>query len=518
MTFDLPTLLAVGTDIPAPFRGLPATLAESLDEAIAQATVGGFAVVVADATGLTPLAHAVAKLAEAAPDAAVIVWTVRSGEAEALRALAFGATDFLLAEETGILDAAAFLLGAAGHRRAVRRRQNRTKALGVLPAGPGGFLWEADAHSRFVWFSDGLRGRTDLDAARALGRTFWDLDLFEQPADFWSRLRADISGGRSFRDLLFGLPTRTGGPAALRIEGEARFGPDGTLLGYAGTGTDVTHEVRHSLRLAQVHERLMDTHESLEDFRVRVEEDLRAARVMQEEMLPTPEEIQAVEERYGVAIEAHFETSSELGGDIWGLKPIDDRRFALYMADFSGHGVTAALNTFRLHTVLDTLAADLDKPGDYLQALNRRMAALLPTGQYATMFYGVIDVAEETLCYAAAAAPRPLLADPASGAVRAIDGSGLPVGVTKNVRYETRRVPFPDGGLLFLYSDALLECGREKGRALGRQGVVDLVRDAVRDHGVRVPLQTLLAPFFAGVDRPLSDDLTAVRCLRKRHG
>lgn len=508
-------ILFIGRQLPAAFRKSGARLVSGLDEALAQVASGGFAVAVADALALAPLEHSAAKLAEASPETALVIWTSRTREAEALAAVNFGATDYLLAEETKTADLMPFLATAAARRRAERRFATKAARTSRRQPTPDTWLWETDPQFRFAWFSARFRNRAGLDTGPAHGRAPWDLDRFSQSDEFWDHLRADLAGHRPVRDVLFGLTDEQGNPQAFRISGEARFDADGTFLGYAGHGTDVTREVQHSLRLAQVHERLMDTYDTLEAFRNRVAEDLRASRAMQEELLPRPEDVRAIEQRYGVTIEAHFETSSELGGDIWGVRPIDDSRFALYITDFSGHGVAAALNTFRLHTVLENMVHGMENPGGYMQALNQRMATLLPTGQYATMFYGVVDVRASRLFFAAAASPRPLLADPA-GKVMAADGSGLPLGVTSKVTYETREIAFPPGGLLFLYSDALLECGREKGMALGKQGVADLLQDAVRHHGCDVPLQSVLAPFFARVSPPLSDDLTAVRCFRRR--
>jgi hypothetical protein len=68
-----------------------------------------------------------------------------------------------------------------------------------------------------------------------------------------------------------------------------------------------------------------------------------------------------------------------------------------------------------------------------------------------------------------------------------------------------------------LYSDALLESGWEESRALGRQGVRDLVGGAIAARGASVTLTDILDPFLNRVTRPLSDDLTALMCLRHPH-
>jgi serine phosphatase RsbU (regulator of sigma subunit) len=212
---------------------------------------------------------------------------------------------------------------------------------------------------------------------------------------------------------------------------------------------------------------------------------------------------------------SHFETCSELGGDLFGLQPIDAHRFALWTVDFAGHGISAALNTFRLHTMLDEFPEWMQHPGEYLSVLGARLAALLATGQYATALYGVIDTRAHVLRYAAAAAPAPLVANFQTGEVVAGDGAGLPLGVDDGAMYETREMPLPPGHGVMLYSDALLECGLQDGPALGHDGVRTLLSEAIAERGPDVSLDQVLAPFLSRVRRPLSDDLTALMCVRR---
>lgn len=242
-------------------------------------------------------------------------------------------------------------------------------------------------------------------------------------------------------------------------------------------------------------------------------DEMQVARSMQAELLPPAAELDWLARRYGVRVSGFFETSSELGGDLWGLDPIDDHRFLLWLADFSGHGVTAALNTFRLHTLVEHIANDRDQPAAFLSELNQRLIGLLPKGQYATMLYGVVDVRAGLFTYAAAAAPRPLVARP--GAAPDLgDGSGLPLGISRTARYADRVLELPPGSALFMASDALAESPSEDGKKLGQGGVAELVAGVVTGRGGEVDVDSILAPFLATVHRPLRDDLTAVCCLR----
>lgn len=243
-----------------------------------------------------------------------------------------------------------------------------------------------------------------------------------------------------------------------------------------------------------------------------MDEDLKIARTMQAELLPPRALLDRVRETLGAQVSGYFETSSDLGGDIWGIEPLDGRRFALWLADFSGHGVTSAMNTFRLHTLIQHVG-ERDHPAAFLAAVNQRLAGLLPVGQFATMLYGVVDTAERSFVYSAAAAPAPLMVD--SGSLRTVigDGTGLPLGVSKAARYAERRLDLTPGAVLFMASDALTESPAEDGGILGYDGAVEMVRRGVAAHGERADVDRLLAPFMATVKRPLRDDLTAICCV-----
>ena len=50
-----------------------------------------------------------------------------------------------------------------------------------------------------------------------------------------------------------------------------------------------------------------------------------------------------------------------------------------------------------------------EQPGAYMTYLNSLLCPLLPSGQFATMFYGVIDFKNNNLAYTSAAAPYPII-------------------------------------------------------------------------------------------------------------
>ena len=248
-------------------------------------------------------------------------------------------------------------------------------------------------------------------------------------------------------------------------------------------------------------------------FRERVEKELRHAHAMQMSLLPEPRRVATIGAAHGLGIASHFETSSELGGDLWSVFELDQHRVGFLIVDFAGHGITAAINTFRLHTLFERIPARELEPAEWLGELNAALKEVLPTGQFATAFYCVLDKRTDVLTFAGAGAPNPILG--AGGQLTLLDSSGMLLGISRRAKYQTQQVALPPGGFLVLYSDALIECRDTEGVAYGQDKVLESVRSVAANRPAD-PAEALLQPFFARVPRPLRDDLTLIWIDRRR--
>ena len=109
---------------------------------------------------------------------------------------------------------------------------------------------------------------------------------------------------------------------------------------------------------------------------------------MQMALLPCPATLQDIQKRYSLEVTSYFEPSDKLGGDFWQTVPLSNNRIGFYLCDFSGHGLAAALNTFRLHTLIFQMQSQIQVPSDFLNELNQQLYILLQRGQFATFFFG----------------------------------------------------------------------------------------------------------------------------------
>ncbi|OSQ36150.1 SpoIIE family protein phosphatase [Thalassospira mesophila] len=255
----------------------------------------------------------------------------------------------------------------------------------------------------------------------------------------------------------------------------------------------------------------------LRAYRDRTQSELILAHDMQEMLIPRPDYYRPIGRDYGLSISAAFQMSSELGGDMWGLAPLDKDRLAVYLVDFAGHGIGAALNTFRLHSLMWSDGDVLNDPGAYLAALNVHLKRLLPVGQYATMMYGIIDRKNARFQYACAASTAPIVGRNHGQSFEFLDGSGVPLGVTADAHYDTRETAFTDDCFLMLYSDALIETPLTDGNMLDPDRLCDVLRNIMTRPGGNSDLASQVTDYFYDhTPRELGDDFTLVTLQSQR--
>jgi sigma-B regulation protein RsbU (phosphoserine phosphatase) len=292
--------------------------------------------------------------------------------------------------------------------------------------------------------------------------------------------------------------------------------PDEQLRILAAGATDVLVAPLHELKvvsriLFQLERRLLVR--DLQDFRQRTATELATAREMQQALLPDRATICEIKERYDIGIAATFKPSTELGGDLWGAWPIDATRMGMFVCDVSGHGTIAAINTFRLHTIMARNDFDRSDPGRFLSSLNDRLTGLLGSGQYVTMFYAVIDTRQDRVTYAAAGSPDPLLILPGCPP-EALDGSGLPLGIVAGVPYATQQAAFGPGARLMLQSDAMVEARLPDGTMLGDQAARAMIMAALAQDTPEAIVAALTQQITERAGDQLDDDLTLV-CIER---
>ncbi|MFF4117667.1 ATP-binding SpoIIE family protein phosphatase [Streptomyces sp. NPDC001714] len=151
----------------------------------------------------------------------------------------------------------------------------------------------------------------------------------------------------------------------------------------------------------------------------------------------------------------YLPTGSGVGGDWYDVVPLSADRVAFIIGDVMGHGLPEAATMGRLRTAVHTLTT-LELPPDELLAQLNDLVSDLGDDSYATCLYALYDPVTRVCTMARAGHPPPALLLP-GGSVRFPDlPSNPPLGAAAPP-FETGHVDVPDGTVLVLYTDGLVE-------------------------------------------------------------
>ena len=206
-----------------------------------------------------------------------------------------------------------------------------------------------------------------------------------------------------------------------------------------------------------------------ERSRLRIEEELRIARSIQESLLP-----RKLPATGWLRAAGHSVPSHQVGGDYFDLHPTGASNWALINADVSGKGVSSALLASLIQGVFLASSDACAPPEQTMARLNRFFLERTEGEKYATIFYGTIE-ASGILRYVNAGHCAPLLVR-AGGGIERLRASGLPAGMLEEAEYEARDMALRSGDMLVLYTDGLTEAEDPDGRPFGEGGLLEVVR------------------------------------------
>ncbi|MGW1025476.1 SpoIIE family protein phosphatase [Streptomyces sp. NPDC002577] len=233
-----------------------------------------------------------------------------------------------------------------------------------------------------------------------------------------------------------------------------------TVIGVAGFWRSEKPEPFEDEDLAIAEELAARAAVSIDNAR-RYTREHRMAVTLQRSLLPRelPEQ-DAVE-----AVYRYLPAQADVGGDWFDVIPLSGARVALVVGDVVGHGMQASARMGRMRAAMRTLA-DMDLPPDELLThlddvvLRAPMdGAADPDGSEstaATCLYAVYDPVSRRCTLARAGHPLPVVVTPDGRADMLELPAGPPLGVG-GLPFEVAEVELPEGSLLALYTDGLLQ-------------------------------------------------------------
>lgn len=187
----------------------------------------------------------------------------------------------------------------------------------------------------------------------------------------------------------------------------------------------------------------------------RIGAELHVATQIQADMLPRI--FPPFPERREFDIYASMNPAKEVGGDFYDFFLVDNRHFAVVIADVSGKGVPAALFMVIAKTLIKSHAQFGNEPADIFTITNNQLCEGNEAGLFVTAWMGILDLHTGDLSCVNAGHNPPL--------IRRRDGAfeyikmkpGFVLAGLEDMQYTQTQLHLDTGDTLFLYTDGVTE-------------------------------------------------------------
>ncbi len=246
--------------------------------------------------------------------------------------------------------------------------------------------------------------------------------------------------------------------------------------------------------------RLVEQHVERERFT----RELQLAREIQQRFQPTSAPPVPGYELQGISFPCY-----EIGGDYYDFIQREDGRLVIALGDVSGKGTAAALLMSSLHAAIHAQALSNNSLSDTISAVNRYLAANIPSNRFVTLFYAELDPQTGALSFLNAGHNPPLIVR-AAGTMEQLDSGGLPLGIMPDAQFHEGRTQLQPGDALVIYSDGVSESADPHGEEFGATRLYEAVAGnlAATASGLRDCIEAAITKFAQGT--PSADDITLV--------
>ncbi|GHH06036.1 SpoIIE family protein phosphatase [Streptomyces lanatus] len=194
----------------------------------------------------------------------------------------------------------------------------------------------------------------------------------------------------------------------------------------------------------------------------------------------------------------------DVGGDWYDIIPLSGGQVALVVGDVMGHGLPEAATMGRLRTAVHTLA-DLELPPDEIMCHLNDIVVAMGEESYVTCLYALYDSTTRVCSIARAGHPPPALLHPDGTVVFPPLSADPPLGAAEPP-FETTEIQVPEGSVLALYTDGLVESSKRE-MDEGMAALADVLRTAHAEgtasdleHLCEQVTSALLPPHFQAAD------------------
>jgi len=161
--------------------------------------------------------------------------------------------------------------------------------------------------------------------------------------------------------------------------------------------------------------------------------------------------------------------AENFGGDTLDIIAPSENSLLIFLADVTGHGVSAAMTANTLKTMFREISAATLSPAAVCSRLNRAMSKTILPDDIIAAFCALVDVKNMTLTYCLAGLPNPMIFR--DNEIIRLTPTGMPLGVFEETNYHEKTIALHENDVLLAFTDGITEARNFRGEIFGLSGI-----------------------------------------------
>jgi len=210
-----------------------------------------------------------------------------------------------------------------------------------------------------------------------------------------------------------------------------------------------------------------------------------------------------------VGIKYYLTPMKKVGGDLFLSTPVFINRQYVFLGDFTGHGLSAAIGAIPVSQIFNEIQDNSHSIGDISRKINRQLKALLPTGLFLCACLIELDYTSDKIHVWNGGLPD-LIIRGKGGIKKRISSKHLPMGILSDDKFDSsvEVVRIDDGDYIYLFTDGVTEAENKEGVMFGQERIEEHIAHDRPSGSIIDEIKRSIDSFCSGVDQ--SDDISLV--------
>lgn len=186
-------------------------------------------------------------------------------------------------------------------------------------------------------------------------------------------------------------------------------------------------------------------------------------------------------------VETFYRAASMVGGDLYDIFELSEKKYCMIVADVSGKGVPASLVMSMLRTVIQIQVKQMHSPKEIIVSVNDYMKENIPPGMFVTVFLLMYDSNENSIQYISAGHNPMIYFNHSTKEIEELNPKGMPVGLPtkdkdkfENSIIEEKRIVH-ENDCFIIFTDGITEAPDRDGKLYGIERLKEFLLKNIKD-------------------------------------